>query len=44
MVDFLFQHNKMRTEAHPASRFSPQDFLIFNYAVTFTSVGVFALS
>lgn len=45
MVDFLFffQHNKIKTEAHPASRSSMGFFLIFNYAVTFTTVAVFLL-
>lgn len=31
-----------RTEAHPA--FTPGFLLIFNYSVTFTNVGVFAIS
>lgn len=38
----IFSPTRMRTEAHPA--FTPLFLLIFNYSVTFTNVGVFAIS
>lgn len=38
----IFSPTPMRTEAHPA--FTPGFLLIFNYSVTFTNVGVFAIS